>query len=557
MAKKIFYDADARARVLAGAEELYNAVKVTMGPKGRNVVIQKGYGGPSVTHDGVTVAKAVEVHENPKDESTWGKGVGAELIKAAASKTADNVGDGTTTSTVLAYHILNEANKLIVAGHNPMDLKKGLDDASAKVLSEIGGMTEQIAGNRDKVAQVATVSAGDEEIGNLIADVIEAVGNDGTVTVEQSQTLGMEKDIVEGFKIDRGYVSSYMVTDVARMEASYEKPLILVTDKKISSIQDILPLLEKIAQGGKKELVIIAEDVDGEALATLVLNRLKGVFNTLAIKAPAFGDRRKAVLQDIAVLTGATVITDELGLTFENATLDMLGSARKIIAGKDFTTIIEGHGEAAEVESRIGELRAQVENATSEYDKENIEKRLSALAGKVAVIKVGGATETEINEKKDRVDDAVAATKAAVAEGIVPGGGVTLVDLSKKLKVEATTVSSSNDAGQLILKNALVQPFIQLMLNAGLNADAKLEKVLESTKAGQGFNVNDADKLTELKAQGIVDPAKVTREAITNAVSIAGTAMTMGSLIVEIPEDKSAPAGGGMPGGMDMGGMGY
>ncbi|GAC1601113.1 MAG: hypothetical protein NVS3B29_02410 [Candidatus Saccharimonadales bacterium] len=406
------------------------------------------------------------------------------------------------------------------------------------------------------MAQVATVSAGDEEIGNLIADVIEAVGNDGTVTVEQSQTLGLEKEIVEGFKIDRGYVSSYMVTDVARMEASYEKPAILVTDKKISSIQDILPLLEKVAQGGKKELVIIAEDVDGEALATLVLNRLKGVFNTLAIKAPAFGDRRKAVLQDIAVLTGATVITDELGLTFENATLDMLGSARKIIAGKDSTTIIEGHGEAAEVESRIGELRAQVENATSEYDKENIEKRLSALAGKVAVIKVGGATETEINEKKDRVDDAVAATKAAVAEGIVPGGGVTLVELSKKLKVEATTVSSSNDAGQLILKNALVQPFIQLMNNAGLNAAAKLEKVMEA-KAGQGFNVNEPEKTVVLKDEGIVDPAKVTREAITNAVSIAGTAMTMGSLIVEIPEDKSAPAGGGMPGGMDMGGMGY
>ncbi|GAC1370013.1 MAG: hypothetical protein NVSMB39_2430 [Candidatus Saccharimonadales bacterium] len=406
------------------------------------------------------------------------------------------------------------------------------------------------------MAQVATVSAGDEEIGNLIADVIEAVGNDGTVTVEQSQTLGLEKEIVEGFKIDRGYVSSYMVTDVARMEASYEKPAILVTDKKISSIQDILPLLEKVAQGGKKELVIIAEDVDGEALATLVLNRLKGVFNTLAIKAPAFGDRRKAVLQDIAVLTGATVITDELGLTFENATLDMLGSARKIIAGKDSTTIIEGHGEAAEVESRIGELRAQVENATSEYDKENIEKRLSALAGKVAVIKVGGATETEINEKKDRVDDAVAATKAAVAEGIVTGGGVTLVELSKKLKVEATTVSSSNDAGQLILKNALVQPFIQLMNNAGLNAAAKLEKVMEA-KAGQGFNVNEPEKTVVLKDEGIVDPAKVTREAITNAVSIAGTAMTMGSLIVEIPEDKSAPAGGGMPGGMDMGGMGY
>jgi len=558
MAKKIFYDDDARGRVLAGAKELYDAVRVTMGPKGRNVVIQKSYGGPTVTHDGVTVAKAVEIDESRKDESSLGKGVGAELIKTAASKTADNVGDGTTTSTVLAYHILNEANKLIAAGHNPMDLKKGLDEAASKVLDEIAGMTEQIAGNRQKVAQVATVSAGDPEIGDLIADVIDAVGNDGTVTVEASQTLKMEKEIVEGFKIDRGYVSPYMVTDAARMEASYEKPYILVTDNKISSIQDILPLLEKIAQSGKKELVIIAEDVEGEALATLILNRLKGVFNALAIKAPAFGDRRKAALQDIAVLTGATVISEEQGFTFENATLDMLGSARKIIASKDETAVIEGHGDSKDVENRIAEIRAQIENAASEYDKENLEKRLSALAGKVAVIKVGGATETEINEKKDRVDDAVNATKAAVAEGIVPGGGVTLVDLSKKLVVEATTVSSSGDAGQLILKNALVQPFIQLMLNAGLNADAKLEKVLESDeKAGYGFDVNKPDKLVTLKDVGIVDPAKVTREAITNAVSIAGTAMTMGSLIVDIPEEKSSPAGGGMPGGMGMGGMDY
>ena len=552
MAKKIYYDNEARARVLAGAKELYDAVKVTMGPKGRNVVIQKSYGGPSVTHDGVTVAKAVEIDENIKDESSLGKGVGAELIKSAASKTADNVGDGTTTSTVLAYHILNEANKLIAAGHNPMDLKKGLDEAAAEVLGSIDGMTEQIAGKRTKVAQVATVSAGDAEIGELIADVIEAVGNDGTVTVEQSQTLGLEKEIVEGFKIDRGYVSPYMSTDMVRMEASYEKPLILVTDKKIGSIQEILPLLEKIAQGGKKELVLIAEDVEGEALATLILNRLKGVFNTLAIKAPAFGDRRKAILEDIAILTGATVISEEQGFTFENATIEMLGTARKVIADKDTTTIIEGAGNAKAVAARMKQLKAQADNATSEYDKENLDKRQAALAGKVAVIKVGGATETEMNEKKDRVDDAVAATKAAVAEGIVPGGGVTLVDLSKKLSVEATTVSSSTQAGHLILKNALVQPFRQLMDNAGFNADEKLPLVI-AAKAGQGFDVNDAAKLIDLKAKGIVDPAKVTREAIQNAVSVAGTAMTMGALVVDLPEDK--PAAGGMPGG--MGGMDY
>ncbi|HEY6736625.1 MAG TPA: chaperonin GroEL, partial [Candidatus Saccharimonadia bacterium] len=416
-------------------------------------------------------------------------------------------------------------------------------------------MTEKIAGAKAKVAQVATISAGDAEIGELIAEVIEAVGEDGTVTVEQSQGLMLEKEIVEGFKVDRGYVSQYMVTDPARMEAVYEKPMILVTDKKIGGIQEILPLLEKMAQGGKKDLVIVAEDVEGEALATLVLNKLKGVFNTLAIKAPAFGDRRKAVLQDIAALTGATVITEDQGYTFENATLDMLGSARKVIAGKDNTTIIEGYGDPKDVDARIAEIRAQIENATSEYDKENLEKRLSALAGKVAVIKVGGATETEINEKKDRVDDAVAATKAAVAEGIVPGGGVTLVDLSKKLTVEPTKIGSSAEAGALVLKRALVQPFRELMRNAGFNPDEKLPAVLTAKTGGQGFDVMDAAMLVDLKGKGIVDPAKVTREAVQNAVSIAGTAMTMGALIVDIPEEKSAGAGGGMPGG--MGGMDY
>jgi chaperonin GroEL len=549
MAKKIFYDDDARARVLAGAKELYEAVRVTMGPKGRNVVLSKSYGGPTVTHDGVTVAKAVEI-ENRNDE-TLGRSVGAELVKQAASKTNDVVGDGTTTATVLTYHILNEANKLIAAGHNPMDLRKGLDQASSIVLGSVEAVTEKIAGNKQKIAQVATVSAGDPEIGSLIADVIEAVGQDGAVTVEQSQSLGIEKEVVEGFKIDRGYVSAYMVTDPARMEASYDKPLIMVTDKKISSIQEILPLLEKVAQGGRKDLVIVAEDVEGEALATLVLNRLKGVFNALAIKAPAFGDRRKAILQDIAILTGATVITEEQGITFENATVDMLGSARRVIASKDDTTIVEGVGDAREVQARISELRAQIEHASSEYDKENLEKRLAALAGKVAVIKVGGATETEIEEKKFRVDDAVAATKAAVAEGIVPGGGVTLVDLSKKLSVEPTKIGSSEEAGHLVLKRALVQPFRELMRNAGLNPDEKLPLVI-AAKGGQGFDVNDAAKLVDLGTKGIVDPAKVTREAVQNAVSIAGTAMTMGALIVDIPEEKSAPAPGGMPGGMGM-----
>jgi chaperonin GroEL len=551
MAKKIIPDGEARKRVLEGAEELYNAVRVTMGPKGRNVVIGKSYGGPQVTHDGVTVAKAVEI-EQKKDDETLGRGVGAELVKQVADQTGKNVGDGTTTATVLTYHILNEANRMIEAGHNPMDLKKGLDEAAAGVLDKIDGISEKIAGKKDKVAQVATMSAGDQEIGELIADVIEAVGQDGSVTVEQSQTFGMEKEVVEGFKIDRGYVSAYMVTDTARMEAVYEKPSILVTDRKISSIQDILPLLEKVAQTGKKDLVIIAEDVDGEALATLVLNRLKGVFNALAIKAPSFGDRRKAILEDIAILTGATVISEDQGTTFENATLDMLGTARKIIATKDDSTIIEGAGNPKEVDQRVMQIKAQAENATSEFEKEKLEERLAALVGKVAVIKVGGATETEISEKKDRVDDAVAATKAAVAEGIVPGGGVTLVDLSKDIDIAATRVGNSSDAGKLILKNALQQPFKQLMSNSGLNAEEKLAKVMESKQPGFGFNVNHADKLIDLKAEGVVDPAKVTREAVQNAVSIAGTAMTMGALIVDIPEDK--PAGGGMP-DPGMGGM--
>jgi chaperonin GroEL len=549
MAKKIIPNGEARKRVLEGAEELYNAVRVTMGPKGRNVVIGKSYGGPQVTHDGVTVAKAIDIAQT-KDDETLGRGVGAELVKQAASKTGDDVGDGTTTATVLTYHILAEANRMIEAGHNPMDLKKGLDAAAAGIVAKIEAGAERIAGDKAKTAQVATISAGDAEIGGLISDVIEAVGEEGSVTVEQGQGLDLEKEVVEGFKIDRGYVSQYMVTDTARMEATYDKPSILITDKKISSIQDILPLLEKVAQAGKKELVIIAEDVDGEALATLVLNRLKGVFSALAIKAPSFGDRRKAILEDIAVLTGATVISDDQGTTFESATLDMLGGARKIIATKDDATIIEGGGNAKEVEQRIVQIKAQAENATSEFDKEKLEERLAAMAGKVAVIKVGGATETEINEKKDRVDDAVAATKAAVAEGIVPGGGVTLVDLSKDIDIVPTKVGSSADAGKLILKNALVQPFKQLMSNAGLNAEEKLAKVLDA-KGGMGFNVNTPEKLVDLKADGVVDPAKVTREAVQNAVSIAGTAMTMGALVVDIPEDK--PAGGGAP---DMGGMG-
>lgn len=545
MAKKVFYDEDARRRVLGGAEILYNAVKTTMGPKGRNVVISKSYGAPTVTHDGVTVAKGVDLGD--VDDETLGYKVGAELIKQAASKMNDVAGDGTTTVTVLTYHILSEANKLIAAGHNPMLLRKGLEAASQDVLTKLATLTEDIQGKKSRVAEVATISAGDAEIGKLIAEVMEAIGKDGVVTVEEGQGLAMESEVVEGFTFDRGFVSAYMVTDTGRMEAIYDKPAIVITDKKISSIQEFIPLLEKLAQTGKKDLLLIAEDVDGEALATLILNRLKGVFNTVAVKAPAFGDRRKDILNDIAILTGGEVISDDRGMTFENVGLEVVGSARRIIVTKDETTIIEGGGAPAEVNARVKQINQQIEAATSEYDKENLEKRRAALSGKVAVIKVGGATETEIEEKKFRVDDAVAAVKAALSEGIVPGGGVTLVNLAKAIKPTANE-DSSIVAGRHLLVSALEQPFRILLANAGANPDEWLPQV-KNAKEGQGVNVNDPSKLVDMKASGIIDPTRVSKEAVQNAVSVAGTAMTMGALVVEVPkEEKSA--------GPDMGGMG-
>jgi chaperonin GroEL len=547
MAKKVFYDDDARRRVLGGAKALYDAVKVTMGPKGRNVVIGKSYGGPTVTHDGVKVAKEVELPED--DDQTLGYKVGAELIKQAASKMNDVAGDGTTTVTVLTYHILNEANRLISAGHNPMELRKGVEQAAGEILAKLAEMSEDVSTKKGRVAEVATISAGDAEIGRLIAEVIEKIGPKGVVTVEDGQGMELESEVVEGFSMDRGYVSAYMATDTNRMEAVYEKPAILITDKKISSVQEFLPVLEAMAQAGKKDLVIIAEDVEGEALGVLILNKLKGTFNTVALKAPAFGDRRKDILQDIAILTGATVITDDQGTSFDNFELGMLGSARKVIATKDLTTIIEGAGKQSDVQARVAQIQAQIVNATSEYDKEQSEKRAAALEGKVAVIKVGGATETEIEEKKYRVEDAVAATKAALAEGIVPGGGVTLVDLSKTITIDG---ADSVTAGRQLLKSALVQPFRQLMLNAGVNADEKLPQVLASSKNGMGFNVNDSARLVDLKSVGVVDPARVTNEAIRNAVSIAATGMTMGALVVEIPEKEAPVPNPGMGGGMGM-----
>mgnify|MGYP000970213313 FL=1 len=539
MAKKIFYADQARDKVLSGAKQLYDAVKVTFGPKGQNVVIEKSYGNPTITHDGVTVAEAVDLGST---EANLGEQIGAKLIKSAAQKLNKVAGDGTTTVTVLTYNILNEANKLIAAGVNPMELRKGIEKAGQEIVEKINQTAEKIAGDDKKVAEVATISAGDPEIGKLIADVISKIGKDGIVTVEAGQGLEMEQEIVEGFSYDKGYSSPFFVTDVNRQEAIFDKPLILLTDKKISTSNEILPILEKVAQSGHKDLVIIAEEVSGEALSLLVLNKLKGVFNSLVLKAPAFGDRRKEILEDIAVLTNAVVVSEDKGMKLEDTEISALGSAKKIIATKDNSTIISGAGNQKSVQERIELIKSQSNLATSDYDREQYEKRAAALSGKVAVIKVGGATETEIDEKKYRVDDAVAATKAALDEGIVTGGGVTLVNLADQLTGE--------DAGTKIVKNALKAPLLHILENAGLNAQALLAAV-ENAKPGQGINVMEPEKgLQDLKKAGVIDPARVTREAVQNAISIAATAITMGALIVEIPEKEDVGAANAGMGGM-------
>ncbi len=542
MAKKIFYGQEARERVLAGAEQLYEAVKVTFGPKGGNAVIAKEYGGPIITHDGVTVAENIVLRDDK--EEFLGQKVGAELIKQAATKLNKKAGDGTTTVTVLTYHILKEANKLIAAGHNPQELRAGIEKAGAEIVAELTKRAESIEGNNAKVAEVATISAGSQEIGDLIAEVIAKIGKDGVVTVEPGQSLAMESEVVEGYSLDKGFASPFFVTDPARQEAVYNKPDILITDQKISSVQEFVPFLEKLAQAGKKDLVIIADEVEGEALSVLVLNKLKGVFNTVVIKAPAFGDKRKAIMEDLAILSGATLVSKDQAMTFENIGLEVLGSARKVIVTKDDSTIIEGAGSQKAVQARITELETWAKNAAHDYEREQFRARQASLEGKVAVIKVGGATETEIDEKKYRVDDAVAATKAALAEGIVAGGGVTLVNLANQLKIKG---SDAEKAGRTILQTALKQPFIQITKNAGLNSDALLAKI-EEAEPGFGVNVMKAEAgVVDLKKAGVVDPVRVTKEVILNAVSIASTAITMGTLIVDLPEEKTAP---------DMSGMG-
>lgn len=536
MPKRVFSDQEARDKILAGAKKIYEPVRSTMGPLGRNVIIGNQYGLPVPTHDGVTVAKSIDLPK--KDDATLGESEGADLMRLAASKVNDTVGDGTTTVTVIAYHLLYEANKLIAAGHNPMLLKRELDTAAAKIMSRLPAYVEKISGDKEKLRQVATISAGgDTFLGDLIADVMSQIGEDGSVTVEQSQGSTVTFETVDGFQFDRGLVSPYMVTDQTRMRAVVEGAPILITDARISNIIDLIPLLEKVAQAGNKQIVIICEDLDGDALQTLVMNKMKGSFLSVAIKAPAFGDRRKEILEDIAILTGGMVVSREQGMELTDATVDMLGAARRVITDRETTVIVEGAGDVESVQSRISVLKKRAEDADSEFNKEKLEERLAALAGKVAVIKVGGLTETEIEEKKFRVDDAVFATKAASVEGIVPGGGVTLLNLVYEF---ADSGEATGAPGEAILLRALTEPFLQLMLNSGNEAAFMLAEIRRSKKKGFGYSVYEPDKLVDLKKAGIIDPAKVVRETLQNAVSIAGVAMTMGSLIVDIPLESPA-----------------
>ncbi|MBD3238444.1 MAG: chaperonin GroEL [Candidatus Moranbacteria bacterium] len=546
MAKQIKFDEKARQQMLSGINQVADAVKVTLGPRGRNVVLDKGFGAPTITNDGVTIAKEIELKDKFEN-------IGAELVKEVASKTGDNAGDGTTTATLLAQKMATEGMKTVAAGANPIEVKRGVQKGVEAVVKAIQKMAKPIK-EKDKKAQVATISAQDAEVGKMIADAMEEVGDDGVITVEESQTFGLEKEIVEGMQFDKGYISPYMVTNTDKMEAEMKEPVILITDKKISAINEILPLLEKVTQAGKKEIVIISEEVEGEALATLVVNKLRGTFNALAVKAPGFGDNRKEMLEDIAVLTGGTVISEDRGMKLENAELDMLGGCDKVVATKEDTTIVGGKGDEAKIKDRIANLRQQIEQSDSEFDREKLEERLAKLGGGVAIIRVGAATEVEQKEKQHRVEDALEATKAAVAEGIVPGGGVALIRALKGLTDIKTT--GDEKIGVEILKNSLVEPLKQIALNAGKEGSVIVEKVA-SLEGNKGYNAAK-DKYEDLVAAGVVDPAKVTRSAIENASSVASMVITTEAVVTDLPEEKSscssAPAAPGMGGGMDMGG---
>lgn len=540
MAKQISFKEDARAALKRGVDKLANAVKVTLGPKGRNVVLDRGFGAPTITKDGVTVAKEIELEDKFEN-------LGAELVKEVASKTNDVAGDGTTTATVLAQSMIAEGLRNVTAGTNPQVLRRGIEKGVEAIVREI---KEKIATpiKGGEIEKVAGISANDSEIGSMIAKAMEKVGESGVITVEESQSFGVDVEVVEGMQFDKGYVSHYMVTNTDRMEAEYQDSHILITDRKVSSVQDILPILEKVAATGKKELVLICEDVDGEALTTLVVNKLRGAFSTLAIKAPGFGDRRKAILQDIAILTGGKVISDEIGMKLDSVELSDLGQARKVVSNKDNTTIVEGHGDKQAITERVAQIRTQLEATDSDFEKEKMQERIAKLAGGVAIIRVGAATETEMKEKKHRIEDAVSATKAAVEEGIVPGGGVALMRAVRAL--DTVPVEGDERVGIDILRRALEEPLRLIASNAGMDGSVVAEKVREMT-GNQGYNAV-TNEYEDMVQAGIIDPAKVTRSALQNAASIASMILTTEVAITDLPK-KDEPAAGGMPpGGMGM-----
>jgi chaperonin GroEL len=540
--KEIKYDAEARKALESGVDAVANAVKVTLGPKGRYVVLDKKFGAPTITNDGVTIAREIEVEDVFENQ-------GAQLVREVATATNDVAGDGTTTATVLAQAIVRQGLKNVAAGANPLALKRGIEKAVDEVVANIASQSKEVSG-KDQIARVATISAGDEEIGDVIADAIEKVGKDGVVNVEEGQTFGMDLEFTEGMQFDKGYISPYMVTDQDRMEATLEDPYILIANSKIGSVRDVLPVLEAVIQSGKP-LLIIAEDVEGESLATLVVNKLRGTFTGVAVKAPGFGDRRKRMLEDIAILTNAEVITEELGLKLENTQLSQLGRARRVVVAKDNTTIVDGAGDAEAIKGRINQIKAEIENTDSDFDREKLQERLAKLSGGVAVVKVGAATETEMKEKKHRVEDALQATRAALEEGIVPGGGVALLQASSAVSTDGDGDDDEKTGARIVLR-ALEEPLRQLAENAGLEGSVVVNDVRKAKK-GQGLNAA-TNEIVDLVAAGVIDPAMVTRSALQNAASIAKNILTTEAIVAEVPEKEGGgmPGGGGMP---DMSGM--
>jgi chaperonin GroEL len=538
--KELKYDAAARKALEAGVDAVANAVKVTLGPRGRYVVLDKKFGAPTITNDGVTIAREIEVEDVFENQ-------GAQLVREVATATNDVAGDGTTTATVLAQAIVRTGLKNVAAGANPLGLKKGIEVAVDQVVANIQKQAKEISG-KDQIARVATISAGDDEIGDVIADAIEKVGKDGVVNVEEGQTFGMDLEFTEGMQFDKGYISPYMVTDQERMEATLEDPYILIANQKIGSVRDVLPVLEAVIQSGKP-LLIIAEDVEGESLATLVVNKLRGTFTGVAVKAPGFGDRRKRMLEDIAILTGGEVITEEMGLKLENTQLSQLGRARRVVVAKDTTTIVDGAGDPEAIKGRINQIKAEVENTDSDFDREKLQERLAKLSGGVAVVKVGAATETEMKEKKHRVEDALQATRAALEEGIVPGGGVALLQAAEAIKLDGFAIDDERTGARIVLRS-LEEPLRQIAENAGHEGSVVVNDV---RKAKKGFGLNAATgEIVDLVAEGVIDPAMVTRSALQNAASIAKNILTTEAIVAEIPEKDGAGGGGGMP---DMGGM--